>query len=123
MKLTTLKSRLGTQGARLETLNPDSWRSDKRTSAQRGYGYKWQQARAGWLRAHPLCVMCEELDQRVTAATVVDHKVPHRGDMALFWQTSNWQSLCARHHSSHKQREEAGGRDAQTPNIASPASS
>lgn len=109
MKLTTLKPRLGVQGGRLVTLNPDSWRSTKQTSAQRGYGYKWQQAREGWLRAHPLCVMCDEIDGRVTAATVVDHKVPHRGDMALFWDRSNWQSLCAHHHSANKQREEAAG--------------
>ena len=59
MKLTTLKSTLGKQGNRLATLNPDSWRSTKQTSAQRGYGYKWQQAREGWLLKHPLCVMCE----------------------------------------------------------------
>ena len=110
MRLTTLKSTLGKQSNRLATLNPDSWRSTKQTSAQRGYGYKWQQAREGWLRAHPLCVMCEA-EGRATAAKVVDHIVPHRGDMVLFWQRTNWQSLCTTHHSAHKQREEARGRD------------
>lgn len=107
MALKTLKSRLTQQGSRLATLNPDSWRSTKQKTAERGYGGKWQKAREGWLQAHPLCVMCDELDHRVTAASVVDHRIPHRGDMALFWDRTNWQSLCAHHHSAHKQREEA----------------
>jgi len=45
----------------------------------------------------------------VVAATVVDHITPHRGDMTLFWDKSNWQSLCKRCHDSHKQRLEKGG--------------
>src|SRR3546814_15790813 len=61
-----------------------SWRKDKRKTAERGYGSKWQAARAGFLRSHPLCVMCVE-EGRTTVATVVDHKVPHRGDQRLFW--------------------------------------
>jgi 5-methylcytosine-specific restriction protein A len=31
---------------------------------------------------------------RTTAAYQVDHVVPHRGDQLLFWDRSNWQSLC-----------------------------
>ncbi|NDZ12055.1 HNH endonuclease [Variovorax sp. WS11] len=116
MKLTTLKPRLGSLStnrvATLKSADPDSWRAGK-TSTQRGYGYKWQQAREGWLKAHPLCVMCEELDDRVTVATVVDHIVPFRGDMTLFWDRNNWQSLCAHHHSAHKQRIEAAERNGQ----------
>jgi 5-methylcytosine-specific restriction endonuclease McrA len=78
------------------------------TSAQRGYGYKWQQARKGWLRKHPLCVMCQRRG-RVTPATLVDHIEPHRGDMTLFWDRDNWQSLCKPCHDSDKARIEAGG--------------
>ena len=86
------------------------------TSTQRGYGSRWQRARLGWLAAHPLCAMCEH-EGRITAATVVDHIVPHRtawalasGDVdairaarARFWDSSNWQSLCAAHHDGAKQ--------------------
>ena len=79
-----------------------SWRADKTSSAQRGYGYKWQNARKQWLAQHPLCVMCKA-QGRITAATVVDHIRPHKGDQRLFWDTSNWQSLCKRHHDSDKQ--------------------
>jgi 5-methylcytosine-specific restriction protein A len=95
--------------SQLQTVNPDSWRSGK-NSTQRGYGYKWQQAREGFLRSHPLCLYCQR-DGRVTAATVVDHVNPHRGDMTAFWDKANWGSLCAPCHSSVKQREEnAAGR-------------
>ena len=61
------------------------------------YGSKWDRERLIFLRAHPLCVMCQE-QGRVTAATVVDHIIPHRGDMSLFWDERNWQSLCERCH-------------------------
>lgn len=86
-------------------MQPGSWRTDKQTSAQRGYGSKWQKARAGHLRAHPLCVMClNAIPQRITVATVVDHSIAHRGNMLVFWDSSLWQSLCASHHSSEAQR-------------------
>ncbi|MDH0745743.1 HNH endonuclease [Pseudomonas sp. GD03842] len=111
-RLKTLGSRLSTQGERLTVIGPDSWRATKATAHQRGYGYKWQKAREGWLRHHPLCAYCER-EGRVTEATVVDHIKAHRGDMALFWNRSNWMSLCATCHSSVKQREENAQRRGQ----------
>lgn len=85
----------------------ESWREGK-TTAQRGYGYKWQKARETFLRHNPLCTYCQDRG-RVTGATVVDHKIPHRGDQRLFWDQGNWQSLCAECHSSVKQAEEKSG--------------
>lgn len=73
------------------------------SSAARGYGSRWQKARIGFLRSHPLCVDHESRGL-VVAATVVDHKIPHRGDQQLFWDKSNWQALCDHCHNSHKQR-------------------
>jgi 5-methylcytosine-specific restriction protein A len=76
------------------------------SSNARGYTYRWQQ-RAARFRAHyPLCgmrpdarppVMSQCHDEgRITPAYQVDHIVPHRGDLALFWdELNNWQSLCA----------------------------
>ena len=78
-------------------------------SPARPYGYKWQQARVGWLRKHPLCVECNRRG-RVEAAIIVDHIKPHRGDMVLFWDKTNWQSLCKSCHDSWKQRLEKSGR-------------
>lgn len=74
---------------------------EQRPSArERGYTSKWQQAREGFLAAHPKCAKCG------APATVVDHVTPHKGDKRLFWQRSNWQPLCTPCHSSTKQREE-----------------
>lgn len=81
---------------------------ERGTAARRGYGSRWQKARATYLKSHPLCVMCQA-QGRTTAATVVDHIEPHRGDMTKFWDTNNWQALCKRCHDSHKQRQEKGG--------------
>jgi len=89
------------------------------SAAERGYDSKWTKARAAYLRKHPLCVYCRRED-RLTAATVVDHITPHRlkeaidsGDEAriaearrLFWDSANWQSLCKPHHDGQKQAEE-----------------
>jgi len=82
-------------------------------TTERGYGWAWQKARAVHLMQHPLCVMCKEKG-RITPATVVDHKIPHKGDYDLFWDDGNWQSLCATHHSSDKQAMEKGGKPKQT---------
>lgn len=34
----------------------------------------------------------------LTAAEVVDHKIPHGGDMVLFWDRNNWQALAKACH-------------------------
>ena len=46
-----------------------------------------------FLQSHPLCAVCMK-QGRYTKTTVVDHIIPHRGDPKLFWDRSNWQSLC-----------------------------
>lgn len=104
-RLKTLKSRLAPQPSRIAVVQSGSWRSAEQSSTQRGYGYKWQKAREQFLHQHPLCAYCERSGM-VTAATVVDHKVPHRGDQALFWDQDNWQPLCKPCHDSVKAREE-----------------
>lgn len=105
-RLKTLNARLATVGDRLATMNTNSWRGDKQTANQRGYNYEWQQARLVFLNDNPLCKYCES-EGRVTAAAIVDHVIAHRGDMALFWDRTNWQSLCKPCHDIVKKREEA----------------
>ena len=82
-----------------------SWREDKQSSTQRGYGYKWQQKRKAFLSRpeNVLCLFCRAKGL-VTQATVVDHIKPHRGNEVLFWDETNWQPLCSSCHSSDKQR-------------------
>ncbi|MBN8749514.1 MAG: HNH endonuclease [Variovorax sp.] len=77
------------------------------TAHERGYSAAWQRARAGWLQKHPLCAE-HEAAGRAVAATIVDHKVPHRGDKDLFWDSDNWQSLCKSCHDRKTAREDGG---------------
>ena len=72
------------------------------------YTYRWQQARKKFLAEHPLCVMHEEKGL-IVPATVVDHIIPHKEDLILFWDRNNWQALCKECHDSHKQRLEKSG--------------
>lgn len=75
---------------------------------ERGYDARWRKARLAYLAEHPLCAWCEAKG-RVTAASVVHHRVAHRGDAALFWDEANWEALCAPCHDVDAQREEARG--------------
>ena len=67
---------------------------------------RWQRLRLQQLRKEPLCAMCLP---RYVPATVCDHVEPHRRDMEKFW-SGPFQSLCAEHHNSDKQRIEKGGK-------------
>ena len=77
----------------------------KRPSARdRGYDTKWQKASKAFL-AQPENRHCACGCGRV--ADMVDHIVPHRGDMKLFWRRSNWQPMASSPcHSSRKQAQE-----------------
>jgi len=87
---------------------PTGYRPPKKTKRQydqhrgsahaRGYNYQWRKRREIFLGNHPLCCRCKEAD-RIEAATVVDHIIPHRGDQRLFWdEENNWQPLCKACH-------------------------
>lgn len=95
-----LPSRLGKPRERLR--DGGTWRANAASSSARGYTYEWQRARMAFLDEHPLCVI--RGDGCTYAATVVDHIVPHRGNRRIFWDRSNWQSVCTHCHNAHKQR-------------------
>ncbi len=76
-----------------------------RSASSRGYGRAWQDARKLYLVAHPLCIECMK-EGKYVKATDVDHIIPHRGDRNLFWDESNWQALCHRHHSIKTRNED-----------------
>lgn len=77
------------------------------TTAQRGYGGRWQKARETFLKRAPLCAECQR-SGRVRLATVVDHIKPHKRCQALFWDTDNWQALCKCCHDAKTAREDGG---------------
>ncbi|MCG8670249.1 MAG: HNH endonuclease [Pseudomonadales bacterium] len=76
-------------------------------ATDRGYNYRWKQARKRFLQQHPLCCKCLE-EGHVVAATVVDHIVPHKGDQKLFWNRNNWQPLCKPCHDRKTVKEDGG---------------
>lgn len=78
----------------------------------RGYNWRWEKARLAYLRRHPLCIMCQK-QGITTQADVVDHIIPHKGNMQLFWDQANWQSLCFTHHNQDKQRMDRGSKPRQ----------
>jgi 5-methylcytosine-specific restriction enzyme A len=69
--------------------------TERRGSANaRGYGYQWRKASKAFLAERLFCAECDRHGRDVFA-TQVDHIKPHRGNMDLFWDMSNWQPLCA----------------------------
>lgn len=83
-------------------------RSDEARQWRKLYGTaRWHRLREHQLSAEPLCRFCLE-GEDVTAATVVDHVRPHKGDMVLFFDPGNLQSLCAPCHDGIKRRMELG---------------
>ncbi|WPY93171.1 HNH endonuclease [Limimaricola variabilis] len=76
-----------------------AWRSWYKTA-------RWQALR--WevlVEAAFTCVRCHRIEGD-TSLLVADHKSPHRGDPALFWDRGNLQCLCKGCHDGAKQREE-----------------
>lgn len=85
------------------------WGSDngRPSASKRGYDARWRKARKSYLSINPLCVKCEG-EGRTTEARVVDHIIPHRGNKILFWDVSNWQSLCKACHGKKTMAESVG---------------
>lgn len=87
----------------------DHRRYDKKrgSSSQRGYNATWRRYRIHFLKENPICVECKKAGIYVPA-TVVDHIIPHKGNMALFWDRNNHQALCKRHHDIKTAKEDGG---------------
>jgi len=69
---------------------------------------QWTKLRRRKLSADPLCWYCLQTGV-VTAADTVDHIRPHKGDVSLFLDWDNLQSLCSSCHNSLKQQQEIRG--------------
>jgi 5-methylcytosine-specific restriction protein A len=83
------------------------------SAAERGYDSRWRKASRSHLTRSPVCRYCEAdawgNGAAVTAATLVDHLFPHRGDTGLFWSTEWWVSSCKACHDGPKQAVERAG--------------
>jgi 5-methylcytosine-specific restriction enzyme A len=65
---------------------------------------RWRVASKAFRIANPLCKECEK-HGAIKAAEVVDHIKPHKGNLELFWNVDNWQSLCCQCHNAKSARE------------------
>jgi 5-methylcytosine-specific restriction protein A len=84
-------------------------RSTKAQAYRKWYGLKaWIYAREIQLAKQPLCERCKATG-RITPATVVNHRQPHKGNWKLFIDPTNHESVCAPHHDGLIQKEEARG--------------
>ena len=78
--------------------------ANRPSARARGYDSKWSKESKAFLsfpeNAHCACGCGRPAD-------MVDHIIPHRGDMKLFWNRSNWQALASSPcHNSRKQSKE-----------------
>ena len=104
--------------------NRDPGRDPRRSAALRGYDRWWRGVSKRHLQRYPLCGETPKGVQptgdsqcmrsgRTTAAILVDHIVPHRGDERLRRDRTNRQSLCGACHNAKTQNEtrarKAGG--------------
>jgi len=88
------------------------WQKDtdkhRGTAMERGYGPEWRRYRENYIREHPLCVECLKED-RYTPTEEVDHIKPVNGPYdPLFWEPTNHQGLCGRHHKIKTAKEDGG---------------
>lgn len=87
--------------------------TDRRSPEAQAYRhlYKtpaWRNGRLAFLARNPLCERCKT-SGLTTAATVVNHRKPHKGDVTLFFSWENWEAVCKPHHDSDIQQEERRG--------------
>ncbi len=69
---------------------------------------RWKQLRLHILSKHPFC-QCPHHKGKQYPANVVDHRIPHQGNVFLFWDRSNLQSMAKVCHDRFKQSQEKGG--------------
>lgn len=84
------------------------WVGAKAHEHQALYNAAWRRARKAYLAQHPLCMCgdCQAGAKRIRVASVVDHIKPHRGDIVLFWDKRNWQSMAKPCHDRKTARGE-----------------
>lgn len=68
----------------------------------------WFRLRHWRLSQEPLCRYCKRMGI-VKPGDTVDHIIPHKGNMDLFFDKMNTQTLCKSCHSSTKQKIEKSG--------------
>ncbi|MCA0944506.1 HNH endonuclease [Salipiger pacificus] len=65
---------------------------------------RWKEESKAFLRERPWCCV-PDCDR---PSDTVDHNEPHKGDLGLFWDQSNWRPICHRCHSRKTARQDGG---------------
>lgn len=81
------------------------------SARERGYTSKWDAASKAFLskEENSCCVYClEKTPPKITTATVTDHYIPHKGNMTLFWDKTNWRPSCKQCHDRKTVLEDGG---------------
>lgn len=105
-RLTTLPPRVAAQPPLLKKQTDAEGHSTAVEPGRAWYSTaRWKRLRDRvLLRDHYTCQCgCRHIEPN-TAMLVADHKKPHRGDPALFWDETNLQTLWKPHHDADKQR-------------------
>ncbi len=89
---------------KLKTHKPHAFQGPKTPSL---YNWKWRKAAKQFLIENPLCAECLR-QGKTELAEVVDHIRPHKGDLALFWNSENWQPLSRVCHNRKTAAEDGG---------------
>lgn len=112
MALKTLRPKVAMLAPRLKRYAPgdENERSRYRDETQAWRKWyktaRWQKLRMSVLvRDLFTCQMCRKMETN-TSQLVGDHKIPHHGDEAMFWDDNNVQCVCKTCHDSEKQRQE-----------------
>lgn len=106
-RLTTNKSGMCDAHELLAQDQRKAYDKQRGTATQRGYTSAWARYSKQYRLEHPLCVECLK-EGKLTPATCVDHIIPHKGDMRLFWDESNWRSLCTTCHNKATASKDGG---------------
>jgi len=112
-RLKQAPSRLATHKPRLTAAPAPANEADRSRFRDTGVAWRkwyktarWQKLRMSVLvRDLFTCRRCGRIEAN-TSQLVADHKTPHKGDEAMFWDAGNLQCLCKPCHDRDKQREE-----------------
>lgn len=106
-------SRLGKERKRLRVVTVDGGEDKARRSTNWLNTARWQRLRLRVLQRDGY--VCQQTGVALVGkhpaadSPVVDHKVPHRGDPALFWDEDNLQAVSKQWHDREKQSLEKRG--------------
>ena len=105
-RIATIKPRIAKLAPRLRQEDRDTQRAADQPWRRWYFTARWQKLRESIrLRDKYTCGICR-LICAGRGQAVVDHRMPHRGDEALFWDAANLWCLCKGCHDSVKQRDE-----------------